>query len=120
MPNSQMETTDLRFTPPERRLSMGRVAALVLAASFIGPGATSTFAQREAATATSAPAASVEPEEHGPSQKPVEIARPFGFPITNSMAVSWIVLPGPIARQATPPGLMRGRTVGEVAWVEIQ
>jgi len=32
-----------------------------------------------------------EPEEHGPSQKAVEIARPFGFPITNSMAVSWIV-----------------------------
>src|SRR5439155_24987769 len=47
--------------------------------------ASSAFAQSEAAPATS------RSEEHGPSQKPVEIARAFGFPITNSMAVSWIV-----------------------------
>jgi hypothetical protein len=39
---------------------------------------------------------SVTPEEaeHGPSQKPVEIARMFGFPITNSMVFSWIVAVG--------------------------
>ena len=66
-------------------------SALVFAASLMGPGATSAVAQSEAAAAKSAPAASAEPKEHGPSQKPVEIARPFGFPITNSMAVSWIV-----------------------------
>lgn len=30
-------------------------------------------------------------KEHGLSTKPVEIARPFNFPITNSMLVSWIV-----------------------------
>src|SRR6201982_3856219 len=30
-------------------------------------------------------------EEHGLSAKAVEIARPFNFPITNSMVVSWIV-----------------------------
>ena len=35
-----------------------------------------------------------QPEEHGPTQKPVEIARPFGFPITNSMIASWIVAAG--------------------------
>ena len=29
--------------------------------------------------------------EHGLSQNAVEIARPFGFPITNSMVVTWIV-----------------------------
>src|SRR5437016_3605744 len=29
--------------------------------------------------------------EHGLSQKAVEIARPLGFPITNSMVVTWIV-----------------------------
>jgi F-type H+-transporting ATPase subunit a len=29
--------------------------------------------------------------EHGVSQRAIEIARPFGFPITNSMAVSWVV-----------------------------
>ena len=33
-------------------------------------------------------------EEHGLSQKAVEIARPFGFPITNSMVVTWIVTIG--------------------------
>jgi F-type H+-transporting ATPase subunit a len=32
-----------------------------------------------------------EAEEHGLSQSAVEIARPFGFPITNSMVVTWIV-----------------------------
>jgi F-type H+-transporting ATPase subunit a len=31
---------------------------------------------------------------HGLSQKAVEIARPFGFPITNSMVVTWIVTVG--------------------------
>lgn len=32
-----------------------------------------------------------EPVHHGLSPKAVEIARPFGFPITNSMVVTWIV-----------------------------
>jgi F-type H+-transporting ATPase subunit a len=31
------------------------------------------------------------PAEHGLSQKALEIAAPFGFPITNSMIVTWIV-----------------------------
>jgi len=35
-----------------------------------------------------------EPVEHGLSQKAVEIARPLGFPITNSMLVTWIVTVG--------------------------
>ena len=43
------------------------------------------------------PAATSEPEEHGLSQKAVEIGRVFGFPITNSMVVSWIVALGLIA-----------------------
>ena len=34
------------------------------------------------------------PGEHGLSQKAVEIARPFGFPITNSMVVTWVVAVG--------------------------
>jgi F-type H+-transporting ATPase subunit a len=37
------------------------------------------------------PEADAEPAEHGLSPKAVEIARPLGFPITNSMLVSWIV-----------------------------
>src|ERR1700739_174533 len=39
-------------------------------------------------------AAGAEHVEHRSSQKPIEIARPFGFPITNSMVVSWIVAVG--------------------------
>jgi F-type H+-transporting ATPase subunit a len=35
-----------------------------------------------------------EPVAHGLSQKAVEIARPFGFPITNSMVVTWVVAVG--------------------------
>ncbi len=45
----------------------------------------------------------VEPTQHGLSQKAVEIARPLGIPITNSMVVTWIVAVGLIvfARTAT-------------------
>jgi F-type H+-transporting ATPase subunit a len=43
---------------------------------------------------TDAQAASPEPEESSLSRTAVEIARPFGFPITNSMAVSWAVALG--------------------------
>jgi len=48
-------------------------------------------------------AASPEQGEHGLSQQALEIARPLGFPITNSMVVSWIVAVGLIifARVAT-------------------
>jgi F-type H+-transporting ATPase subunit a len=35
-----------------------------------------------------------EPAQHGLSQKAVEIGRPFGFPITNSMVVTWAVAAG--------------------------
>jgi F-type H+-transporting ATPase subunit a len=60
-------------------------------AAQAGPNSTTS-----ADTAVHAKAVSVTPEEteHGPSQKPVEIARMFGFPITNSMVVSWIVAVG--------------------------
>ncbi len=52
-----------------------------------------------------------QPVEHGLSQKAVELARPFGFPITNSMVVTWIVALGLIVfaqvatrRMAQVPG----------------
>jgi F-type H+-transporting ATPase subunit a len=51
------------------------------------------------------------PVEHGLPQHAVEIARPFGFPITNSMVVTWIVAIGLIVfaqlatrRMAQVPG----------------
>jgi F-type H+-transporting ATPase subunit a len=44
-----------------------------------------------------------EKQEHGLTQHAVEIARPFGFPITNSMVLTWVVAAGLIlfARLAT-------------------
>jgi F-type H+-transporting ATPase subunit a len=44
-----------------------------------------------------------QPAAHGLSQKALEIARPFGMPITNSMIVTWIVAVGLIvfARRST-------------------
>lgn len=75
----------------------------IFAAAVICLGADSARAAHaglNSATSTDttvyAKAVSVTPEEaeHGPSQKPVEIARMLGFPITNSMVVSWIVAVG--------------------------
>lgn len=65
--------------------------------------ADSSFAQAPAAPAISSPSSTGdvqspadlgEPEEHGLSESAPEIARVFGFPITNSMMVSWIVALG--------------------------
>jgi F-type H+-transporting ATPase subunit a len=55
------------------------------------------------ATPDGQPEAGAEPEEHGLPPNAVEIARPFGFPITNSMVVSWVVALGLIvfAQRAT-------------------
>jgi F-type H+-transporting ATPase subunit a len=96
------------------------LAALLLAALFMSLGANVTFAWNEAAEATSATSASepaaqgnaeagsspvpgTESEPRGLPQKAVEIARPFGFPISNSMVVSWVVAAGLLifARVAT-------------------
>ena len=94
----------------ERMTLASRCAALVLllAAWSTGPSAESVFAQTEAARRSTtaihdAAGREASEAERGPSQKAVEIARPFGFPITNSMAVSWLVAVGLIifARVAT-------------------
>jgi F-type H+-transporting ATPase subunit a len=45
-------------------------------------------------------------EHHGLSQSAVEIARPFGFPITNSMVVTWIVAIGLIVFAQLATGRM--------------
>jgi F-type H+-transporting ATPase subunit a len=60
--------------------------------SFLSGSASSKLAH---ATAAREPGMTApEPEKHGLSAKPVEIARPFNFPITNSMLVSWLVAIG--------------------------
>jgi F-type H+-transporting ATPase subunit a len=73
-------------------------------AAFMGPGADLTFAagpKSDVASALSAKAAEQGPpeaipeqEHHGLSQKAVEIGSLFGFPVTNSMVVTWIVALG--------------------------
>src|SRR5262245_35729733 len=55
-------------------------SAGVMAAWIVGFGATVTVAASG--------------ETHSLSQSAVEVARPFGFPITNSMVATWIVAAG--------------------------
>jgi F-type H+-transporting ATPase subunit a len=67
-------------------------ATLTVAMEATSPSAsTATIAPEPHANAASEPSQS---EEHSLSAKAVEIARPFNFPITNSMVVSWIVALG--------------------------
>src|SRR4029077_4161150 len=78
------------------------VVLLLLITVFIGlsthfSSAVDTESQPASANPTSQgglAALAPETEEHGLSAKAVELARPFNFPITNSMVVSWIVALG--------------------------
>jgi len=71
-------------------LSLGAAWAFAVNAEPKIASTTRPTSAAPASTATATP----EPEDRGPSQKPVEIARPFGFPISNSMVVSWFVAVG--------------------------
>jgi F-type H+-transporting ATPase subunit a len=96
------------------------LVVLLFAALFMSVGTSLTVARNAAAQVGSATSTKegaghgnaerssvsspvAEPKEHGLPQRAVEIARPFGFPITNSMVVTWIVVAGLIilARVAT-------------------
>lgn len=73
--------------------------AVGLLVSFSSNVISATSAEPQVVSATSVEshnpdAPTPEGKEHGLSPKPVEIARPFNFPITNSMLVSWIVALG--------------------------
>jgi len=82
---------------------MGGVGLLFMAV-FVSLSARATLAggvQPQATHASSAPtaerhepAALPAPAEHGLSPKAVEIGHVFGFPVTNSMVVTWIVTLG--------------------------
>lgn len=99
---------DIRGREVRRTLTKTWVL-LFFAALFMSLGADLACAQSEAAETGSTtsqgglPPQTTEVQEHGLPQKAVEIARPLGFPITNSMVVSWIVAIGLIvfARVAT-------------------
>jgi F-type H+-transporting ATPase subunit a len=51
----------------------------------------SLYAGTPESRGSAVPAAVAEVEEHGLPRHAVEIARPLGFPITNSMVVTWVV-----------------------------
>jgi F-type H+-transporting ATPase subunit a len=82
---------------PRRAMASFAIALLIgaLASRMTGPLLAATAEPPTGATpAPAAAASSAEPEESGLSRNAVEIARPFGFPITNSMVVTWAVALG--------------------------
>src|SRR6478736_649684 len=88
----------MRMAVHQRR---GVLAVLLIAAAICLSANVSLAvdAKSQLATATPTPPAgpatlAAEPAEHGLSAKAAELARPFNFPITNSMGVSWIVALG--------------------------
>src|SRR5262252_2739580 len=87
----------------EMKLASLLFAALLMSLSTDLMSAQSAAVQPASVTPPSDMIGRGNAEEHALPQKAVEIARPFGFPITNSMVVSWIVAVGLIifARLAT-------------------
>jgi F-type H+-transporting ATPase subunit a len=79
--------------------TLWRTVMLVTLGATLSVAMDSTSRSASAVTTAAAPQTNLanEPpkaEEHGLSPKAVEIARPFNFPITNSMVVSWVVALG--------------------------
>ena len=70
------------------------LSAVFVAALSAGPMAAMISASQAGSPTVVSSQPVSEPAAHGLSQKAVEIARPFGFPITNSMVVTWIVAVG--------------------------
>jgi len=83
------KTALLRLFPVIVFLSLSRASLLAVSTTSL-MGAVTLSEQQHVVD-------SVPEKEHGLSAKPVEIARPLNFPITNSMLVSWIVALGLIA-----------------------
>jgi F-type H+-transporting ATPase subunit a len=84
----------MRVRGQRRVVQLFLIAALIsLSASLTGTVRAESKTTPEISEQTPGRAIT-EPAEHGLSTKAVEIARPFNFPITNSMVVSWIVALG--------------------------
>jgi F-type H+-transporting ATPase subunit a len=71
-------------------VAFGATLTVAKEATSPSPAAATIAPEPQASTASEPPKS----EEHGLSAKAVEIARPFNFPITNSMVVSWVVALG--------------------------
>jgi F-type H+-transporting ATPase subunit a len=90
--------TDMVTSKTKRLLLAAVFVALSASRALTASTATATPPTLAASTSTQAEhqpaapaAAKQEPAAHGLSQRAVEIARPLGFPITNSMLVTWLV-----------------------------
>jgi len=84
------------------RPKIPRLLILVVALTVLGAGC----------------ASGAEPEHEGLSRQAVEVARPFGFPITNSMVVTWVVALGLIILARTATRHMKGIPDGAQNFVE--
>ena len=73
-----------------KRLKLSCWASVLIIFVLSSAHVTPTFAQESHSPSATHQTATTTPEEHGLSQKAVEIGRVLGFPITNSMFVSWI------------------------------
>ena len=91
---------------PTRRLAAALLFTAMLASPGVGRALAATAEPRAPAIPadavvtsldTKSAAAVAQPEEHGLPRNAVEIARPLGFPITNSLVVGWVVALGLIA-----------------------
>jgi F-type H+-transporting ATPase subunit a len=108
VPGATRCSTEINERPPRDRdgvAILGMVLLLLVAGTTFSVAAQShpTPATSLEAGEQSKAIATSEPEHRGLSQKALEIGRVLGFPITNSMVVSWIVALGLIgfARIAT-------------------
>jgi F-type H+-transporting ATPase subunit a len=96
------------------------VIVMVLLGSGFVSAAGSAMRHENAGGGSRSAGAPTEPEEHGLPQKAVEIARPFGFPVTNSMIVTWIVAAGLILFTRAATREMRqvpGRAQNLLEWL---
>src|SRR5215207_4481864 len=81
----------------DARLRLLLVAALLALCAHAASAASLTTQTTTAAQVADTHATAPAHEEHGLSQKAVEVGSVFGFPVTNSMVVTWIVALGLIA-----------------------
>jgi F-type H+-transporting ATPase subunit a len=88
--NRALRRFSLVRTAESVQKTKAKFALLLLAAALVGTSSSARAIARDQGHIDIAPTVSQE-EEHGLSQKANEITRFLGFPITNSMIVSWIV-----------------------------
>lgn len=92
---SQLSVTARRVArlPKTKARGLLLLIAIFAVVFYVVPALAQSHTDQTPATALeqTGPAPVSEPQEHGLSAKAVEIGHVFGFPITNSMVVSWVV-----------------------------